>query len=60
MPFGAAGPQGGVGRGGKYRHDFLGDVGNRLMQVWTGIKLLLLFWWHWKVGFPKASLLWLL
>lgn len=56
-----AGPQGGVRRGGKQRHDFLGDVGTWMMQAWTGVKLL--FWWHWKVGFPKthvASLLWLL
>lgn len=53
-PLRAAGPQGGVERGGKYRQDFGGDVGTRMMQVWTGVKLLLLFWWHWKAGFPKA------
>lgn len=25
-----------------------------MVQAWTGVKLPLLFWWHWKVGFPKA------
>lgn len=43
-PLGAAGAQGGVGRGGKWRHGFLGGVGTCMMQAWTGLKFLLLFW----------------